>query len=40
MTARWVSWFNDERLHSELEYRTPAEVEAEHYARQSQPTAA
>ena len=39
-TARWVSWFNDERLHSELDYMTPAEVEAEHYAHQSQPTAA
>jgi transposase InsO family protein len=39
-TARWVGWFNDERLHSELEYRTPAEVEAEHYAHQSQPTTA
>jgi transposase InsO family protein len=39
-TARWVGWFNDERLHSELAYMTPAEVEAEHYAHQSQPTAA
>ena len=39
-TARWVAWFNDERLHSELGDRTPAEIEAEHYAHQSQPTAA
>jgi len=40
-TARWVAWFNDEnRLHSELDDRTPAEVEAEYYAHQSQPTAA
>jgi putative transposase len=39
-TARWVAWFNDERLHSELDDQTPAEVEAEHYAHQSQPDAA
>ena len=39
-TARWVAWFNDERLHSELDDRTPAEVEADHYAHQSQPHAA
>lgn len=39
-TARWVAWFNDERLHSELNDRTPGEVEAEHYACHSQPTAA
>ena len=34
-TCGWVSWFNDERLHSELGDRTPAEVEAE-YRHQSQ----
>jgi putative transposase len=28
-SCAWVSWFNEERLHSELSYRTPAEVEAE-----------
>jgi putative transposase len=39
-TARWVAWFNDERLHSELGDRTPAEIEAEYYAHQSQPDAA
>jgi len=39
-TARWVAWFNDERLHSELDDRTPAEVEADYYDHQSQPTAA
>ncbi len=39
-TARWIAWFNDDRLHSELEDRTPAEVEADYYDRQSQPTAA
>lgn len=27
-TCAWVSWFNTERLHSELTDRTPAEVEA------------
>lgn len=27
-TCGWVSWFNEERLHSELDDRTPAEAEA------------
>lgn len=27
-TCAWVSWFNDERLHGELDDMTPAEVEA------------
>jgi hypothetical protein len=27
-----VWWFNTQRLHYELDYRTPAEVEAEYYA--------
>jgi transposase InsO family protein len=31
-TLEWVWWFNNQRLHSELDYRTPAEVEAEYYA--------
>lgn len=39
-TARWVAWFNDDRLHSELDDRTPAEAEADYYAHESQPTAA
>jgi putative transposase len=39
-TARWVAWSNDDRLHSELDDRTPAEVKAEHYAHQSQPDTA
>lgn len=30
-TAQWVHWFNTERLHSMLGYRTPAEVEAEYF---------
>jgi transposase InsO family protein len=28
-----VSWFNTERLHSELDDATPAEVEAAYYAQ-------
>ncbi|MGH9045566.1 MAG: DDE-type integrase/transposase/recombinase [Acidimicrobiales bacterium] len=31
-TCGWVSWFNEERLHSELDDQTPAEVEAAYYA--------
>lgn len=31
-TLEWVWWWNNQRLHSELGYRTPAEVEATHYA--------
>ena len=31
-TCGWVSWFNTERLHSELTDHTPAEVEAGYYA--------
>jgi hypothetical protein len=38
-TYAWVSWFNDERLHSELGDRTPLEIEEE-YRRQSQTDAA
>jgi putative transposase len=30
-TSGWVAWFNDRRLHSELDDRTPAEVEDAHY---------
>ena len=29
-TCAWVSWFNDERLHGELDDRTPAEMEADY----------
>ena len=29
-TCAWVSWFNEERLHGELDDHTPAEVEAEY----------
>lgn len=34
-TAKWVHWFNTQRLHSMLGYRTPAEVEAEYFANTS-----
>jgi putative transposase len=39
-TCGWVSWFNDERLHSELNARTPAQVEAAHYRDLAQADAA
>jgi putative transposase len=39
-TCAWASWFNEERLHSELGDWTPNEVEADYYARESQPDAA
>ena len=31
-TLEWVWWFNNQRLHSELNYRTPTEAEQEYYA--------
>jgi putative transposase len=31
-TLEWVWWWNNQRLHGELGYRTPAEAEAAHYA--------
>jgi putative transposase len=40
-TCAWVSWFNEERLHGELDDRTPAEVEVEaEYRLRSQPAVA
>jgi putative transposase len=39
-TCGWVSWFNDERFHGELDDLTPAEVEDDYYRHQSQPSAA
>lgn len=39
-TCAWVSWFNEERFHSELDDLTPAEFEDTHYRHSSQPTAA
>ncbi len=38
-TAKWVPWFNDERIHGELGDRTPADVEAD-YSSQPQSHAA
>lgn len=32
-TLEWVWWFNNQRLHSELDYQTPAEIEAAYYAQ-------
>jgi putative transposase len=39
-TAGWVTWFNEDRLHGELNDLTPAEVEDLYYRSQPQPTAA
>jgi putative transposase len=39
-TSKWVSWFNEERLHGELGDATPAEVEAAHYRDLDQARAA
>ncbi len=38
-TCAWVSWFNEERIHGELDDQTPSEVE-EHYRVESQAAAA
>jgi putative transposase len=39
-TCRWVSWFNTERLHGELDYLTPAETENAYYTANPQTHAA
>jgi putative transposase len=39
-TCGWVSWFNHERLHGELDDLTPAEIEDGYYRHHSQPEAA
>ncbi|MDF3312193.1 IS3 family transposase [Rhodococcus sp. T2V] len=39
-TAQWVHWFNTERVHGMLEYRTPTEVEAAYYAQSRAASAA
>ena len=31
-TLDWVWWWNNQRLHSELDYRTPIEAETDYYA--------
>jgi putative transposase len=39
-TLGWVWWWNNHRLHSELGYRTPAEVETTYYAGLESPVMA
>jgi putative transposase len=39
-TCAWVSWFNEEPFHGELNDLTPADVEAAYYLQRSQPDAA
>lgn len=39
-TCAWVSWFNEERFHSELDDLTPAEFEDTYYRHLAQATAA
>lgn len=39
-TLEWVWWWNNQRLHGELDYRTPTEVEAQHYADLESPSMA
>ncbi len=34
-TAEWVGWFNNERIHSMLNYKTPAEIETQYWATQT-----
>ena len=34
-TLEWVWWFNNSRLHSELNYQTPVECEDNYYASQN-----
>ncbi|MEV4126954.1 IS3 family transposase [Nocardia sp. NPDC049707] len=31
----WADWYNNARLHSRLDYLTPAEYEAAYYSQQS-----
>lgn len=38
-TMEWVHWYNHERLHESLGYRTPAEVEAHHTTVDQHPLA-
>ena len=36
-TLEYVWWWNNQRVHGELDRRTPAEVEADYYARLDTP---
>jgi putative transposase len=38
-TLSWVHWFNHNRLHSAIAYKTPMEHETEHYRHNPAPTA-
>jgi putative transposase len=40
IAACWVSWFNEERIHGELDDLTPLEVEDAYYRQPDQVTAA
>jgi putative transposase len=39
-TLSWVHWFNHDRLHSAIGYRTPIEAEQEHYRQNPVPATA
>jgi transposase InsO family protein len=39
-TCGWVSWFNNQRIHGELDDLTPTEIETIYYRHKSQPIAA
>ncbi|MGW9213265.1 integrase core domain-containing protein [Embleya sp. NPDC055664] len=36
--SEWVTWYNDERLHSALDYMPPVEYEQQYWADQEQTT--
>jgi transposase InsO family protein len=36
-TSKYVWWWNNQRLHSELGYRTPIEIEQAYYAEHESP---
>jgi len=36
-TAEWVHWYNNRRLHSALDYRTPAAVETDYWTQHTVP---
>ncbi|WP_295702307.1 integrase core domain-containing protein, partial [Lapillicoccus sp.] len=36
-TDGWVGWYDDQRLHSSLEYVSPVDYETAHYAAEPQP---
>ncbi|MGW1998267.1 integrase core domain-containing protein [Embleya sp. NPDC001921] len=36
--SEWMTWYNDERPHSALDYMPPIEYEQQHWADQEQTT--